>query len=76
MKVNNFKLTKNNRSYTNSFHKERGSLKAHLIESMPKEKDNQKTLNFHKKTIRSDNKIINLNQMIPQLLEQIKLPNY
>ena len=72
MKENNFKLTKEHRAYTNSFHKERNSLKAQLFTNIPKEKDNLKSINFHKTKMRSDSKIINFSEMIPQLLEKIK----
>ena len=71
----NKKLLKMARSYTNSFHKERNSLKKEVMSNINKEKDTAKTLNFHKSSMKSDNKIINFSEMIPKLLEQIKAKN-
>ena len=74
MEINKKKL-KMARAYTNSFHKERYSLKKGSLSNLNKEKDTSKTLNFHKPSMKSDNKIINLSEMIPKLLEQIKVKN-
>ena len=71
----NKKLQKMARSYTNSFHKERNTLKKEVLSNINKEKDTTKTLNFHKLSMKSDNKIINFSEMIPKLLEQIKVKN-
>jgi hypothetical protein len=71
----NKKLQKMARSYTNSFHKERNTLKKEVLSNIYKEKDTTKTLNFHKVSMKSDNKIINFSEMIPKLLEQIKVKN-
>ena len=71
----NKKLQKMARSYTNSFHKERNTLKKEVLSNINKEKDTTKTLNFHKVSMKSDNKIINFSEMIPKLLEQIKVKN-
>ena len=74
MEVKN-KLLKQTRTFANSFHKERNSLRQRTLENLVKEKDNVKTLNFHKLSMKSDNEIINFSEMIPKLLEQIKTKN-
>ncbi len=51
----------------------------HKLTNLYKEKENdkesQKALNFQKKSMKSDNKLINFSDMIPKLLEQIKTKN-
>ena len=69
------KICKQARSYTNSFHKERNSLKTNALINLNKEKDNQKGLNFHKISMKSENKLINFSEMIPKLLDKIKTKN-
>ena len=66
-----------NDGFHNTFQNKRNSLKHHKLTYIFKEKDkdSQKTLNFQKKSMRSDNKIINFSEMIPKLLEQIKTKN-
>ena len=69
------KICKQARSYTNSFHKERNSLKTNALINLNKEKDNRKGLNFHKISMKSENKLINFSEMIPKLLDKIKTKN-
>ena len=63
------------KSYTNSFKKERKSLKQKSTFNCMKEKESQKIMNPQKLTMRSDNKLLNFSEMIPKLLDQIKTIN-
>ena len=61
------------RGNTKSFHQQRCSLKPKALNFLNQENEIQKTLNFNKSSMKSDNKVINFSEMIPYLLEQLKL---
>ena len=67
--------TKLIRSYTNSYHKGRMSLKQKSLFTGNKEKESLKVFNPIKNPMRSDNKLVNFSEMIPKLLDQIKTIN-
>ena len=58
----------------NSFHKSRKSLVTRKLSGLYREKESQKTIN-NRLPIKSDKKLINFSEMVPNLLEEIKAKN-